>query len=65
MMRWKQWLAERKLITLIGLTGVDPSETKLARLWGNSFRLATLVVAVVLLLQWQMDITRLRRSRLL
>lgn len=51
-----RWLNETHILNLIGLTGVHPEESKKARMWGRVFNYAVVVVAIILLLQWQLEI---------
>lgn len=50
------WLNEARILNLIGLTGVHPGESKKARAWSRIFNYAVVAVAIVLLLQWQLEI---------
>lgn len=50
------WLRNVNLLSLVGLAGVDPDENRLARLWGRGFNYAVVVVAILLLLQWQAEL---------
>lgn len=54
--KWKIWSDGRKLYGLFGLAGVSTNETRLARVWGRFFSYASVLVAIVLLLQWQWEL---------
>jgi len=56
MTRWQQWMQEHEAFALIGLAGVNPKESKQARSWGIFFAYSVVIVAIALLLQWQLEL---------
>lgn len=56
MTRWQRWMQKHEAFALIGLAGVNPRESKRARAWGLFFAYAVVIVAIALLLQWQLEL---------
>lgn len=57
--KWKkltQWRVDKSLYVLIGLAGVDPHERKRIRHVGRAFSYVSVFVAIVLLMQWQLEL---------
>ncbi len=55
-MKLRQWMQKAHILAIIGMSGVHPSEPKRARTWGKIFNYIVVFVAIVLLLQWQLEI---------
>jgi voltage-gated potassium channel len=54
--KFQKWAHKANILTFIGLSGVHPKEPKKARTWGIIFNYIVVIVAIVLLLQWQLEL---------
>lgn len=55
-MGWKSALIEKRFYYLVGLAGVSPHESRVARYCGRLFSWMMVLAAVVLLSQWQLEL---------
>lgn len=51
----QNWIQKTNILSVVGLSGVSARESKRARAWGLLFNYLVVIVAIVLLLQWQME----------
>ena len=49
----KHWFGRQSFFILIGMAGVHPDESPMARAWGKFFGYALILIAVIMLIEWQ------------
>ena len=53
--RWKAWFKRQSPYAIFGLNGINKHESYLARKWGRLFIYMMMLVAIWILLQWQLE----------